>query len=83
MYISVLRGRNLTASDVNGKSDPYCRVTLGNKTFSTTVQPNTLDPEWQQSVAFINDNLAPFATLQGTCVCVHTPPYIHVSVYRN
>lgn len=61
----MLKARNLIAADRNGKSDPYCRVSVGQKVFSTTVQPNTLNPEWQQSIAFINDDLAPFTTLQG------------------
>ncbi len=65
----VLKARNLLAADTNGKSDPYCRVSLGQRVFSTTVQHNTLNPEWQQSIAFINDDLAPFATCQGINMC--------------
>ncbi len=66
--LSVLKARNLIAADSNGKSDPYCRVSVGTKVFSTTVHPNTLNPEWQQSIAFINDDLAPFAICQGMFV---------------
>ena len=78
---SVLKARNLIAADSNGKSDPYCRVSVGTKVFSTTVHHNTLNPEWQQSIAFINDDLAPFAICQGTIYhCIETTGS-HVSIY--
>ena len=83
-----MRARNLIAADANGKSDPYCRVCIGQKIFNTSVQPNTLNPEWQQSIAFINEHLSPFALLQGKenvimcLICTVHNIYIYItSIY--
>ena len=62
----MLKGRDLVASDTNGRSDPYCIVWVGQKNFRTSVQHCTLNPEWMQSMTFLSDALKDFATLKGT-----------------
>lgn len=59
---TIMRGRNLLAADWNGKSDPYCQLTLSARRFSdgkntvttvrTTVKPETLEPEWMETFFF-------------------------------
>ena len=62
---SVLKAKDLAPADTNGKSDPYCIVSLGQKVVQTSVQPQTLFPEWMQSMAFFSSDLEPFALIQG------------------
>lgn len=40
-------------------------MTLGQTTTQTSVRPETLSPEWMQSMAFFSPDLEPFAFLQG------------------
>lgn len=53
MYFnSVIAGRNLIGMDVGGKSDPYSIITVGDEEAKTTVQNNTVDPEWNETFIF-------------------------------
>lgn len=62
----VLRARDLPSADTNGRSDPYCVVNLGDNAIRTSVQPETLNPEWMQSMVFFGHDLLPFALIQGS-----------------
>ncbi|KAL9648141.1 hypothetical protein ABK040_007506 [Willaertia magna] len=61
LKIKIIKGTNLISCDVNGKSDPYCIVGIGNdlndrsKTYpgqvmKTKVVEKTLDPIWNETV---------------------------------
>lgn len=71
--VSVLQARNLLPSDPNGKSDPYCTITVGavgsgSTMHKTDVQPYTLNPVWNQSVVFLSGDLEPYAMFRGELV---------------
>lgn len=53
------------AADINGRSDPYCIVTVGKTSTRTGILPSTLNPEWMQSMVFFSQDLEPFALVQG------------------
>ncbi|XP_059155378.1 intersectin-1-like isoform X2 [Physella acuta] len=44
---------HLKASDSNGKSDPYCEVSMGSQEHRTKVIPGTLNPRWNASMQFL------------------------------
>ena len=50
LFIKVVGGKNLKKTDIGGKSDPYCIVTLsqgkGNKNVKTPIKANDLNPIW-------------------------------------
>ena len=56
-YVVVIKACKLKASDPNGKSDPYCIISLDGfgSEFQTKVCPATLDPEWNEAFSFIVD----------------------------
>ena len=51
---TVVRARNLKAADPNGKSDPYCILSVdgGGTEYQTKLCLATLEPEWNQSFTF-------------------------------
>ncbi|ETO35082.1 hypothetical protein RFI_01990 [Reticulomyxa filosa] len=52
LQINVYRGEKLAAADLNGKSDPYCKI-IGNKQFfKTKTIEKTLNPEWNEETQF-------------------------------
>lgn len=49
LNVLVLEARDLKPMDFNGKSDPYCVLTInGQQRQKTTFKPNTLDPVWNE-----------------------------------
>ena len=50
-----MRARNLLAADPNGKSDPYCVLSVdgGGTECQTKMCLATLEPEWKQSFTFM------------------------------
>ncbi|KAL3883381.1 hypothetical protein ACJMK2_029651 [Sinanodonta woodiana] len=52
LLVVILEGADLQASDENGKSDPYCEVSMGAQEHRTKVIPATLNPKWNQSMQF-------------------------------
>lgn len=61
---TVVRARNLKAADPNGKSDPYCVISVdgGGTECQTKLCLATLEPEWSQSFTF------PVAPPQGVAL---------------
>eukprot|EP00918_Siedleckia_nematoides_P098825 GHVU01216191.1.p1 GENE.GHVU01216191.1~~GHVU01216191.1.p1 ORF type:complete len:328 (-),score=62.97 GHVU01216191.1:361-1269(-) len=50
-HLSIKKGRGLKAMDAStAKSDPFCRLTWRNVTHETTVQPATLEPDWNETM---------------------------------
>ncbi|CAG5128727.1 unnamed protein product, partial [Candidula unifasciata] len=49
--LTILQGKDMTAMDRNGYSDPFCVVSVkGKKVFTTTVKKKTLFPKWNETV---------------------------------
>ncbi|KAJ8248801.1 hypothetical protein GJAV_G00227900 [Gymnothorax javanicus] len=61
LQVKVIKSTDLTAADLNGKSDPFCVLELGNDRLQTHTVYKTLNPEWNQVFTFpvkdINDAL--------------------------
>ena len=52
LYLTIVRGQNLLASDLNGKSDPYCIVQCAGEKQRTPTIKKTLNPEWNYRMEF-------------------------------
>ncbi|CAL1532410.1 unnamed protein product [Lymnaea stagnalis] len=52
ILVVVQEACHLKASDSNGKSDPYCEVSMGSQEHRTKVIPGTLNPRWNASMQF-------------------------------
>ncbi|XP_072321157.1 multiple C2 and transmembrane domain-containing protein 2-like [Eucyclogobius newberryi] len=50
LQVKVLKASDLTAADINGKSDPFCVVDLGNDRLQTPTVYKTLYPEWNRVI---------------------------------
>ena len=51
--MQVLYANELRAADVNGSSDPMCKVKLGPFKARTRVVKKTLEPEWNETFIFV------------------------------
>lgn len=50
IMITIMEARDLRPMDFNGKSDPYCIISLNGKHKQTTsYKPNTLNPVWNEN----------------------------------
>mmetsp|Transcript_73020 Transcript_73020/g.89570 ORF Transcript_73020/g.89570 Transcript_73020/m.89570 type:complete len:282 (-) Transcript_73020:147-992(-) len=52
LKVKIIKGKDLIACDMNGKSDPYCIVTASDRSYKTKVIEKTLNPEWNESTSF-------------------------------
>ncbi|KAM6961198.1 multiple C2 and transmembrane domain-containing protein 2 [Aplochiton taeniatus] len=48
LQVKVIRATDISAADLNGKSDPFCVVELGNGRLQTQTVYKTLNPEWNK-----------------------------------
>ena len=48
--IRVVKGVDLVAADLNGKSDPYCKVGWGSNKRKTKIIKETLNPVWNETL---------------------------------
>lgn len=53
METQVLHANKLRAADVNGSSDPICKVKLGQFKAKTRLLKRTLEPEWNETFIFV------------------------------
>nr|XP_057931905.1 multiple C2 and transmembrane domain-containing protein 2 isoform X2 [Doryrhamphus excisus] len=52
LQVKVLRANELPASDLNGKSNPFCVIELGNSKLQTNTVYKTVNPEWNKALTF-------------------------------
>lgn len=48
LQVKVIKATDLIAADLNGKSDPFCLLELGNDRLQTITVYKNLNPEWNQ-----------------------------------
>jgi hypothetical protein len=48
--VHVIEAQNLVPMDLNGKSDPYCSLTLGSVNHKTSAQQKTINPVWSNEI---------------------------------
>lgn len=70
LFIDIIEARNLVSTDMNGKSDPYLRVSMVDVYGKVIGQPaltpvvhKSLDPVWNEQVAFELDDSVDSVTL--------------------
>ncbi|XP_073692519.1 multiple C2 and transmembrane domain-containing protein 2 isoform X2 [Garra rufa] len=52
LQVKVIKATDLLAADLNGKSDPFCVLELGNNRLQTHTIYKTLNPEWNKVFTF-------------------------------
>ncbi|CAL8246198.1 unnamed protein product [Lota lota] len=52
LQVKILKATDLLAADLNGKSDPFCVLQLGNDRLQTHTIYKTLNPEWNKVFTF-------------------------------
>uniref|UniRef100_A0A8C8ESJ7 C2 domain-containing protein n=1 Tax=Oncorhynchus tshawytscha TaxID=74940 RepID=A0A8C8ESJ7_ONCTS len=52
LQVKVVSATDLTSTDLNGKSDPFCVLELGNSRLQTHTIYKTLSPEWNKVFTF-------------------------------
>ncbi|XP_056680900.1 intersectin-2 isoform X6 [Monodelphis domestica] len=52
LMVHVIEASELKACKPNGKSNPYCEVSLGSQSFCTRTLPDTLNPKWNFNCQF-------------------------------
>uniref|UniRef100_A0AAR2LIV9 C2 domain-containing protein n=1 Tax=Pygocentrus nattereri TaxID=42514 RepID=A0AAR2LIV9_PYGNA len=52
LQVKVLRATDLSSTDLNGKSDPFCVLELGNCRLQSQTIYKTLNPEWKTAFTF-------------------------------
>eukprot|EP01129_Flabellula_baltica_P007914 TRINITY_DN310_c0_g1_i2.p1 TRINITY_DN310_c0_g1~~TRINITY_DN310_c0_g1_i2.p1 ORF type:complete len:1279 (-),score=344.19 TRINITY_DN310_c0_g1_i2:4-3840(-) len=52
-YLTLIEAEGLAAKDSNGLSDPFCEVEFNKIKYKTSVQPETLNPVWNESVKLL------------------------------
>ena len=50
LKVTVVKAEDLTASDPNGKSDPFCVLHFNQQEENTPVVSNSLNPKWNYTV---------------------------------
>uniref|UniRef100_A0A3P8YP80 C2 domain-containing protein n=1 Tax=Esox lucius TaxID=8010 RepID=A0A3P8YP80_ESOLU len=52
LQVKVIKANDLLAADLNGKSDPFCVLELGNDRLQTHTLYKTLNPDWNKVFTF-------------------------------
>jgi Ca2+-dependent lipid-binding protein len=52
LTVDVIEARDLMPMDLNGFSDPFVILTIGDDTIQTTYKKNDLNPVWNESFIF-------------------------------
>ena len=57
LNLQVIRGKEFASMDINGSSDPYCKLKYGEKTFQTRIIMENLNPEWDEDFDMIVEDI--------------------------
>ncbi|XP_077173072.1 intersectin-2 isoform X2 [Paroedura picta] len=57
LMVHVIEATELKACKPNGKSNPYCEISLGSQSFTTRTLPDTLNPKWNFNCQFFIKDL--------------------------
>ena len=72
---NIFQGREMLKLDIAGESDPFCIITIGNKSIKTFTCNNSSNPNWHEGLKFKT-------FLYGTKDEIkNNPPEIIVEVY--
>ncbi|KAM8861882.1 multiple C2 and transmembrane domain-containing protein 2 isoform 1-T3 [Synchiropus picturatus] len=52
LQVKVIKANDLQATDLNGKSNPFCIIELGNSKLQTHTIYKTVNPEWSKALTF-------------------------------
>ncbi|KAM4733529.1 multiple C2 and transmembrane domain-containing protein 2 isoform 2-T2 [Anableps anableps] len=52
LQVSVLKANDLPSTDINGKSNPFCVIELGNCKLQTHTVNRSVNPEWNKTFTF-------------------------------
>eukprot|EP01119_Soliformovum_irregulare_P013041 TRINITY_DN3438_c0_g1_i1.p1 TRINITY_DN3438_c0_g1~~TRINITY_DN3438_c0_g1_i1.p1 ORF type:complete len:195 (+),score=65.14 TRINITY_DN3438_c0_g1_i1:80-586(+) len=52
LKVTIKEARYLSAMDVSGKSDPYCKIKLESQEYKTKTIKKSLNPKWDQDYEF-------------------------------
>jgi len=50
VFVTLTNARNLAASDIGGRSDPYVKIRIGRQTVKSKTVPQCLNPEWNEKL---------------------------------
>jgi len=53
LLVHLLKGVNLISADINGSSDPYVAISVGNSTIRSRIVEKSLNPEWNETISFV------------------------------
>jgi Ca2+-dependent lipid-binding protein len=48
LTVHLIEARNLVPQDMSGTSDPYCILRIEDQEIKSKIQPNTLEPLWNE-----------------------------------
>ncbi|XP_053139860.1 intersectin-2 isoform X2 [Hemicordylus capensis] len=57
LMVHVIEATELKACKPNGKSNPYCEISMGPQSFTTRTLPDTLNPKWNFNCQFFIKDL--------------------------
>uniref|UniRef100_A0A670ICI0 Intersectin 2 n=1 Tax=Podarcis muralis TaxID=64176 RepID=A0A670ICI0_PODMU len=57
LMVHVIEATELKACKPNGKSNPYCEISLGSQSYTTRALPDTLNPKWNFNCQFFIKDL--------------------------
>nr|XP_020652410.1 intersectin-2 isoform X2 [Pogona vitticeps] len=57
MMVHIIEATELKACKPNGKSNPYCEISMGSQSYTTRTLPDTLNPKWNFNCQFFIKDL--------------------------
>uniref|UniRef100_A0A8C7B6T1 Intersectin 2 n=2 Tax=Neovison vison TaxID=452646 RepID=A0A8C7B6T1_NEOVI len=57
LMVQVIEATELKACKPNGKSNPYCEISMGSQSYTTRTLPDTLNPKWNFNCQFFIKDL--------------------------
>eukprot|EP01125_Pyxidicula_operculata_P012380 TRINITY_DN4067_c0_g1_i1.p1 TRINITY_DN4067_c0_g1~~TRINITY_DN4067_c0_g1_i1.p1 ORF type:complete len:624 (-),score=147.93 TRINITY_DN4067_c0_g1_i1:58-1929(-) len=53
LQVVIVSAHNLVAADMNGASDPYCKLSINSMNSLTSIIKNSLNPRWEETFHFV------------------------------